>query len=70
LWQTAGLVASVQPGDQPATVKELVGGLAINPNDQPAGRFWLSRAVETGIFAARALALVGSSVWSIRKRIS
>jgi hypothetical protein len=37
---------------------------------QPAGRFWLFQAIETGIFTALALALVGFSVWWIRKRIA
>jgi hypothetical protein len=36
---------------------------------QPAGRFWLFQAIETGIFTALALALLGFSVWWIRKRI-
>jgi hypothetical protein len=36
---------------------------------QPAGRFWLFQAIETGIFTALALALLGFSVWWILKRI-
>jgi hypothetical protein len=37
---------------------------------QPASRFWLFQAIETGIFVTLALALVGFSVWWIRQRIS
>jgi hypothetical protein len=37
---------------------------------QPASRFWLFQGIEAGIFGALALALLGFSVWWIRKRIS
>jgi hypothetical protein len=37
---------------------------------QPESRFWLFQAIEAGIFVALALALLGFSVWWIRKRIS
>ena len=36
----------------------------------PADRFWLFQAIEASIFAGLALALLGFSVWWIRKRIS
>ena len=36
----------------------------------PADRFWLFQAIEASMFAGLALALLGFSVWWIRKRIS
>ena len=36
----------------------------------PESRFWLFQAVEAGIFAATALALLAFSVWWVRRRIS
>jgi hypothetical protein len=36
----------------------------------PASRFWLFQGIEAGIFTAFTVALVGFSVWWIRKRIS
>jgi hypothetical protein len=36
---------------------------------QPADRFWLFQAIEAGIFTAAALALLGFTVWWIRRRI-
>ena len=37
---------------------------------QPASRFWLFQGIEASIFGALTLALVGFSVWWIRKRIN
>jgi ABC-2 family transporter protein len=36
----------------------------------PASRFWLFQGIEAGIFTALTVALIGFSVWWIRKRIS
>lgn len=36
----------------------------------PADRFWVFQAIEAGIFAALALALLAFSIWWIRRRIS
>ena len=36
----------------------------------PASRFWLFQGIEAGIFAAATVALLGFSIWWIRRRIS
>jgi hypothetical protein len=37
---------------------------------QPASRYWDFQGIETGIFAALALLLAGSTFWLVRRRLS
>jgi hypothetical protein len=36
----------------------------------PAARFWLFQGMETALFVALALALLGLTIWWVRRRIS
>ncbi|MFI5271559.1 MAG: hypothetical protein ACHQ4H_00830 [Ktedonobacterales bacterium] len=45
-------------------------GWLLNQIYQPADRFWTFQAIETSIFVALAIALLGLTVWWVRRRLS